>query len=29
MIAATSSFDPTLAPGNDDMPDATGDSAIQ
>ena len=28
MIAATSSFDPTLAPGNDDMPDATGDSAI-
>ena len=28
MIAATSSFDPTLAPGNDDLPDATGDSAI-
>ncbi len=28
MIAATSSIDPTLAPGNDDMRDATGDSAI-
>jgi len=28
MIATTSSFDPTLAPGNDDMPGATGDSAI-